>query len=66
MEIAPWKPEEYLEFCCDVVARIPEHIAVERFLAQAPPEMVVAPRWNIRNYEFVHRLHKQLDLRNAH
>lgn len=66
VEIAPWKPEEYLEFCCDVVARIPEHIAVERFLAQAPPEMVVAPRWNIRNYEFVHRLHKQLDLRNAH
>ena len=48
--------EEYLELCVEIVKRTPENIIIERFLSQAPPEMVVAPSWGLKNYEFMSKL----------
>lgn len=49
-------PESYLELCRRIIELVPSKIVIERFLAQAPPDMVIAPRWGIRNYEFMHKL----------
>lgn len=48
--------EDYLELCCRVVERVDKRAAIERFLASAPPAMVISPRWGMKNYEFTNRL----------
>jgi hypothetical protein len=60
IDIKPFSLEEYLDLCVRVVGIVPRHIAIERFLASAPPEMVVAPRWGLKNYEFTHLLLRRL------
>lgn len=56
IEVASFTVEEYLDLCRRVVEIVPRHIAIERFLASAPPGKVVSPRWNLKNYQFVNRL----------
>lgn len=48
--------EDYLDFCSEVIGLVPRDIAIERFVASAPPDMVVAPKWGVKNYEFTTRL----------
>lgn len=54
--------EEYLELCASIVRMVPESIAIERFTSSAPDSLLLKPRWGLKNYEFVHRLNKLLDL----
>lgn len=49
-------PERYLKLCERIVRRVPRRIAIERFLASAPPHMVAAPCWGLKNYQFTQRL----------
>ena len=60
--VAPYTLEEYLDLCVRIVRRVPRSIAIERFLAQSPPAMVVAPSWGLKNHEFTARLLKQLSI----
>lgn len=48
--------EEYLELCVEIVSKVPRRIAIERFLSQSPPGMLIHPRWGLKNYEFTHKL----------
>lgn len=57
--------DEYIDFCIDFMERLSPEIVVERFISQAPREMVLAPFWDIKNYEFVHRLEKRMDERDS-
>ena len=52
--------EEYVDFCAEAVDAVPRHIAIERFLSQAPPDMVEAPCWRLKNYQFTDILMKRL------
>lgn len=52
--------DEYVDFCRRVVRLVPREIAIERFLSQAPPEMVEAPSWGLKNYEFTNLLLSRL------
>lgn len=45
--------ESYRDFCVEVIRQVPKHIAIERFLASSPPDKVISPKWNIKNYQFV-------------
>lgn len=56
--------DEYLDFCVKVVERVPRRIAIERFLASAPPDMVVAPKWGLKNYQFNNLLLNKLKTQN--
>ena len=60
LKIIPWELEDYLDFCVKAVDIIPRRTAIERFLASSPPEMVVAPKWGIKNYEFTNLLLNKL------
>ncbi|MCQ2203030.1 MAG: TIGR01212 family radical SAM protein [Bacteroidales bacterium] len=57
--------EEYIDFCIDFMERLSRDIVVERFISQAPRDMVLAPFWDIKNYEFVHKLEKRLEERDS-
>lgn len=56
IEVKPFELRDYLELCAEVVRRVPENIVIERFLAQAPSQMVVAPKWGLKNYQFMNLL----------
>lgn len=52
--------EEYIQLCVKIVKIIPEHIAIERFVAVAPPGKLISPKWGLKNYEFTNILKNRL------
>lgn len=56
LTVPEWTLDEYAELCREVTARLRPDIMVERLLAQAPPAMVVSPRWGVKNYEFMEKM----------
>ena len=60
VSVSGYSPEDYLELCVRIVGAVPRHICIERFLAQAPPDMVLTPKWGIKNYEFTNLLLNRL------
>jgi len=57
--------EEYLDFIIDVIERINPRIMLERFINQVPAGWLIAPKWGIKNYEFVNKLNNQLKVRDT-
>ena len=49
-----WRPDDYAAFCVDFAERLNPRIIIERFVSQAPRGMVLAPQWDIKNFEFTH------------
>lgn len=55
--------DRYLDLCVRIVEtlqRINPSIAIERFTSQAPEDLLVAPKWGVKNYQFVNLLHNRL------
>ncbi|MDR1860789.1 MAG: TIGR01212 family radical SAM protein [Bacteroidales bacterium] len=52
--------DEYIALVADFLARLRKDIYIERFVSQAPPEMVVAPKWGLKNHEFTALLTREL------
>lgn len=63
--VEPYTYWGYLDFCVKAVEIIPRTVAIDRFLSQAPPGMVVMPKWGIKNHEFTDQLLKQLSLQKS-
>ncbi len=60
IEVKPYSLEDYLELSVKIIKEVPRSICIERFLASSPPEMVVAPRWGLKNYQFTNLLLNRL------
>lgn len=52
--------ESYLDLCCDIVHRLRSDIAIDRFISQSPADMLIAPKWGLKNYQFTHLLQRRL------
>lgn len=61
----PFRVEEYAELVVDYLENLNPAIIVERFVSSAPDAMVIAPRWGMKNYEFVARVEKRLKERDT-
>lgn len=57
--------EEYVELIVKYLELLNPEIIVERFVSQAPPELLIAPNWGIKNFEFVALVEKQLKARDT-
>ena len=57
--------EEYLDFVADVIERIRPEVCLERFVNQSPDEYLVAPKWGVKNFEFVAKLDRRLEERDT-
>ena len=58
--------EEYMEFFIDFLERFSPEIIVERFTGEAPPALVIAPRWGKRRSDEIMNLFvKRLEERNT-
>lgn len=52
--------DEYVELVVDYVEHLRPDLVLERFVSQSPKELLVAPDWGLKNYEFNHRLQKRM------
>ncbi len=57
--------EAYIELVVDYLELLNPEIIVERFVSQAPPEMLIAPKWGLKNFEFVAKVEKRLQERQT-
>ena len=55
----------YIELVVDYLELLNPKIIVERFISEAPPEMLIAPKWGLKNFEFVAKVEKRLKERNT-
>ncbi len=61
-DIPRFTAEEYADLCVKLLHRLRSDIALERFVSQSPPELLIYPKWNLKNYQFTNLLHNRLKL----
>ncbi len=52
--------EEYIDLVLEYLEHLSPAIIVERFVSSAPLNMVLAPKWGTKNFEFAAKLEKRL------
>ncbi|NJN26391.1 MAG: TIGR01212 family radical SAM protein [Cyclobacteriaceae bacterium] len=57
--------EDYIELIVDFVELLRPDITLERFASQTPGDLLIAPRWGLKNFELVARIDKRLAERNT-
>lgn len=57
--------DEYIELVIDFIERLNPSVYLERFISQSPKELLIAPDWGLKNYEFTARVNKRIQERNT-
>lgn len=55
-----FSPDEYVELLVEYLEILRPTLVVERFTSQTPPELLLAPDWKLKNFEFVELLKKRM------
>lgn len=55
-------PDEYIDLIINYLQHIRKDLVLERFVSQSPPELLIAPHWGLKNYEFTNLLNKRMRL----
>lgn len=55
-----YSPEEYIKLIGKYIKKLRPEIVLERFTSQSPSDLLIAPRWGLKNYEFTNLLEKHL------
>lgn len=55
-----YSAEEYIDLISRYIQLLRKDLVLERFVSQSPEELLVAPRWGLKNYEFVNLLNNRL------
>lgn len=61
-----YEVDEYIDLVIDFVEHLRPDIVLERFVSQSPKELLIAPDWGLKNYEFVERVKKRMKERQAY
>lgn len=59
-DIRRFTADEYADLCVKIVRRLRSGIAIERFVSQTPADMLLYPRWGLKNYQFTNLLMRRL------
>lgn len=58
--------ENYIDFITDFIGNLRPTIIIERFISEAPKELLIAPKWgNLKNFEIVAKIDKKLIEKNS-
>lgn len=52
--------EEYIDVIVRYIQLLRKDLVLERFVSQSPKDLLVAPKWGIKNYEFANLLNNRL------
>lgn len=58
-------PDEYIDLIINYLQQIRKDLVLERFVSQSPPELLIAPHWGLKNYEFTNLLNKRMRLQRG-
>lgn len=56
--------ENYIEFITEFITLVKPSIIIERFISESPSDLLVAPKWGLKNFEMVAKIDKYLDSNN--
>ena len=48
--------DEYIKLIAEYIQRLRPDLILERFVSQSPKELLIAPHWGLKNYEFTNLL----------
>ena len=54
--------DEYIQLIAEYIQRLRPDMILERFVSQSPKELLIAPHWGLKNYEFTNLLVNYLKL----
>lgn len=57
--------DEYIDLVIDFIERLNPSIVLERFVSQSPASLLAVEGWGLKNYEFVDKVRKRLNEREA-
>lgn len=57
--------DDYIDLAIDFIERLSPQIVVERFVSQSPKELLIAPDWGLKNFEFTEKLRKRIRERDT-
>jgi len=60
-----YSANDYIDLAIDFLERLNPAIAIERFVSQSPKELLIAPEWGLKNFEFTAKIEKRLNERDA-
>lgn len=52
--------QEYIEVVAELLSRLRPDLYVDRFVSQSPSDLLIAPRWQLKNHEFTHKVLRYL------
>ena len=55
-----YSSDEFMDLVVDFLELMNPDIVMERFISQAPFDLLIAPKWGIKNFEFVAKVEKRL------
>ncbi len=53
--------EEYIDLICRYIRLLRSDLVLERFVSQSPADLLIAPKWGLKNYEFTNLLNNRLN-----
>lgn len=57
---------EYIDLLIRFLEKLKPEIIIERFISESPSDKLIAPKWGLKNFEFVSKLEAELIRRNSH
>ena len=57
--------DEYIDLCIDFIELLNPEFVLERFVSQSPKELLIAPDWGLKNFEFTAKINKRIAERGA-
>lgn len=57
--------DEYIDLVIDYIEHLRPDMVLESFVSQSPKELLIAPDWGLKNYEFTDKVKKRMRERNA-
>ncbi|MGL4293061.1 MAG: TIGR01212 family radical SAM protein [Bacteroidales bacterium] len=57
--------DEYIDLAIDFIEQLRPDIVIERFVSQSPKELLIAPDWGLKNFQFTAKVQKRLEERDT-
>lgn len=57
--------DEYIDLVIDYIEHLRPDMVLERFVSQSPKELLIAPDWGLKNYEFTDKVKKRMREKDA-
>lgn len=57
--------DDYIDLCIDFAEKLHPDFIIERFISQSPKQLLIAPDWGLKNFEFTAKVLKKFEERKT-